>query len=61
MKKFNYRKLCPYIPIIGIFLTFKYHDIYGDTGIEDNLINMITAILQAISIFGLGYFIFALL
>ncbi len=57
MKKFNYRKLYPYIPIIGIYLVFKYHDIYGDTGIEDNLINIITGILQGIYICGLEYFI----
>ena len=45
-----WRKFLPFIPILGIPLTVIYHNEFGDTGLESNSINFITAIIQAISI-----------
>jgi hypothetical protein len=45
-----WRKFLPFIPIIGIPLTIIFHQVYGDTGIENNTINWITAFIQAFSI-----------
>jgi len=40
------RKSLPFIPIIGIPLTFRYHMIHGDTGIENLYISVLTAVIQ---------------
>ena len=48
-----WRKFLPFIPILGIPLTFIYHNEFGDTGIENNTTNWVTAFVQAISVFGL--------
>lgn len=52
------RKLLPWIPIIGIPLTFKYESKYGDTGLDNVIVLILTAFIQAISI--VGGFIFLL-
>jgi len=54
------RKLLPWIPIIGIPLTFKYESKYGDTGLDNSIIFMLTAFVQAISAVSLGIIIFNL-
>lgn len=46
------RKLLPWIPIIGIPLTFKYESKYGDTGLDNIVVLILTAFIQAISIVG---------
>lgn len=53
MKK--YRKIFPFIPVIGIILTCYYHAIYGDTGMEDirtgyGLIFLSSILVQGISL-----------
>ncbi len=50
-----WRKFLPFIPIIGIPLTIIFHQVYEDTGIENNTINWITSVIQAISIVILVY------
>lgn len=51
--KFNYRKLYPWIPLIGIVLVAIGHFKYHDTGIENPVIHALSAMWQAISIIGL--------
>ena len=55
------RKIFPFIPIVGIFLTTHYHLEYGDTGLEKPTIAFITAFIQGFSIIGLIIFICLLL
>ncbi len=50
-----WRKFLPFIPVIGIPLTIIFHQVYGDTGIENNTINWITSFIQAFSIVILVY------
>ena len=49
------RKFLPFIPLIGIPLAIFYHNKFNDTGLENNIINFLSAFLQAISIFVFGY------
>jgi len=51
------RKFLPFIPIIGIPLTIIFHQVYKDTGIENNYVNWASSILQAISIIILVYYV----
>jgi hypothetical protein len=50
-----WRKCLPFIPLIGIPLTIIFHDVYGDTGIENNTISWITCFIHAFSIVILVY------
>lgn len=52
-----WRKFLPFIPILGIPLAAIYHRKFGDTGIENNSVNLITAIIQAISICALVFYV----
>lgn len=56
LQSVKWRKLFPFLPIIGIPLTFIYHKKYGDTGIENTTISCITAAIQSISIFCLFFY-----
>ena len=47
------KKIVPFIPIIGIPLTISLHSKYGDTGIENNIVSVISSIFQAVSVLGL--------
>jgi len=48
MKINNYRKVLPFFPILGIPLTMILHVFYGDTGIENVNIRIISGLLQSI-------------
>jgi len=50
------RKFLPFIPVFGILLTLIYHHKFGDTGIENITTSLITALIQAVSIYGLFYY-----
>ena len=49
-ERMNLRKVFPFIPVIGLFLTWTYHTKYGDTGIENIFIAVISGFLQSIYI-----------
>lgn len=49
-KKFNWRMIIPFIPIIGLVLAYPFMLKYGDTGIEDfGVIFFLSMIVQASS------------
>ncbi len=50
-----WRKLLPFIPIIGIPLTLVFHCRCEDTGIENPYIGWVSAVWQIISILLLIY------
>ncbi len=52
-KNVRLRKLLPFIPVIGIILTGIYHAKYRDTGIENAIINLISATWQAVFTYGI--------
>ena len=49
-RKNTWHQILPFLPIIGIPLTFIYEVIYQDTGIKNNNISRISAFLQAVSV-----------
>ena len=57
MNKFEtskkWRKTLPFIPIVGLFLTPKYHIKYGDTGLSNPTILWVSALLQGVYIISL--------
>lgn len=44
------RKILPFIPVIGIPLTYFYHLKFGDTGLENDKISQISSVYQVISL-----------